>query len=220
MIKKMILMLLWLSAFLSYGQTDGIEWGMFGGVNYSGLMGSGLKEFAIDGKSRAAIGLDVGLRLKQPLGDRWGFRHEVGFNMLNTKVELKEKEAYTSQLRRMTVVVSPVNMVHRWRNLSLYGGPYFGFLTGASIQRLGSDGKKYRDKDIYGTAELEGDYMQKLDIGVKVGVDFSFSRLLGVTLQFARGIAPIMENAESKNQLSIYNQSGSIMLYYKIGKVQ
>lgn len=220
MIKKISLVLLWLSVFLSYGQTDKIEWEVFGGVNYSNLMGNGLKEFAIDGKSKANVGADLGTRLRQSLGERWGFRHELGINMLNTSVELGEQGVYTSQLRRMSVVVSPVNVFYKWGNLSLYGGPYFGFLTGASLQRLDEKGKKYREKDIYGTAGLEGDYMQKLDIGVKVGVDLSFSRSLGVTLQFARGMAPIIENTESKNQLGIYNQSSSFMLYYKLGKAQ
>lgn len=218
MIKRIGLLLLWLSVFLSYGQTEGIEVDVFGGVNNTSLVGKGLKEWTADGKAKAGYGFDVGLRLTQPLGEAWGFKHALALRMSTTTLELEDDVLYTSQLRRTAIHVAPVNVYYQWRSLTVYGGPHLGFLTGASLQRLDEQGHKYRDKDIYGTAELEGDYMQKVELGLQVAAEYSVTKTLGLRVQFVRGFTPIMENTEQKNQLRIYNQFGTLTLHYKFSK--
>lgn len=218
MVKRIGLLLLWLSVFISYGQTEGIEVGVYGGINSASLVGKGLKEWTADEKAKAAYGFDAGIRLKQPLGQKWGFRHELGFGMLTTKLALEDQVLYRSELRRAAIHVAPVNVYYQWGGLAVYGGPYLSFLTGASLQQLDEQGRKYRDKDIYGTAELAGDYMQKIDLGLTVGAEYALSKTLGLNVQFVRGFTPIMENTEQKNQLHIYNQFGSLTIHYKFSR--
>lgn len=217
-IGNVCVILLLASASISYGQSQEIRFELMGGGNMSTLKGGGLGEFAEGGKAKAGYGFDVGLRLKQPLVGNWLLSHAVVFSMKNMETDLATEaaEVYQSKFRRSSIDVYPVSLGYGQGPISLHAGPYIGLLAGASQERMGADGKKFRDKDVYGNSQLEGDYMQKLDVGVKVGLDVELSKSISLGAYFVRGLVPIVESAERKDQWRIYNQFGGLSLRFAL----
>lgn len=121
---------------------------------------------------------------------------------------------FASKLKRQSIDLFPASPSFYYKGLQVYAGPYVGILLNASIQRKDANGNLYTDKSFYGNGETQSNYSQKIDAGFVAGLNYELPNGINIGGKFIRGFIPLIENANTKQQWKIYNESFFVTVGY------
>ncbi|OUL61086.1 outer membrane beta-barrel protein [Flavobacterium sp. AJR] len=197
-------------------QQDGLTFGISGGINWTSLTGRDIDSLSNDGSQKSLIGQSIGITLDNKTSKYFGLKHELFYSqrIMSIKIDDGINPEFSSKFKRQYIDILPVSPTLYYKGLQVYAGPYLGVLLNASIQRKDADGNLYTDKSIYGSGEASSNYSQKMDAGFVAGLNYEFSNGINLGGRFIRGFVPIIENANTKQQLKIYNESFFVTIGY------
>ncbi|WP_082001822.1 outer membrane beta-barrel protein [Flavobacterium sp. KMS] len=197
-------------------QQDGLTFGISGGINWTSLTGRDVDSLSNDGSQKSLIGQSIGITLDNKTSKYFGLKHELFYSqrIMSIKIDDGINPEFSSKFKRQYIDIFPVSPTLYYKGLQVYAGPYLGVLLNASIQRKDADGNLYTDKSIYGSGEASSNYSQKMDAGFVAGLNYEFKNGINIGGRFIRGFVPIIENANTKQQLKIYNESFFVMIGY------
>ncbi|WP_409416252.1 outer membrane beta-barrel protein [Flavobacterium sp. PS2] len=197
-------------------QQDGITFGISGGINWTSLTGRDVDSLSNDGSQKSLIGQSIGITLDNKTSKYFGLKHELFYSqrIMSIKIDDGINPEFSSKFKRQYIDIFPVSPTLYYKGLQVYTGPYLAVLLNASIQRKDADGNLYTDKSIYGSGEASSNYSQKMDAGFVAGLNYEFKNGINIGGRFIRGFVPIIENANTKQQLKIYNESFFVMIGY------
>lgn len=198
-------------------QQDGITFGISGGINWTSLTGRDIDSLSNDGSQKSLIGQSIGITLDNKTSKYFGLKHELFYcqRIMSIKIDDGINPEFSSKFKRQYIDIFPVSPTLYYKGLQVYAGPYLGVLLNASIQRKDADGNLYTDKSIYGSGEASSNYSQKMDAGFVAGLNYEFKNGINLGGRFIRGFVPIIENANTKQQWKIYNESFFITIGYR-----
>lgn len=194
------------------------------GMLQSTLSGSDKSFLAVNEKMKSYYNYAIGIGVDNPIGNNWVLKHEVFFQNNGSKFKRKQiGEIYDSKLVMHSVRINPISIGYRTNQFIIFAGPYTNILTNASIVSLNNSGEKYKDHRIFGKKDDDQSrslYLQNMDFGAVLGIEyqFKFGAVLGV--QFSRGFVSIFDNAGYYENLEepistkdpkLYNQT--LMIY-------
>jgi hypothetical protein len=197
-------------------QQDGLTFGISGGINWTSLTGRDVDSLSNDGSQKSLIGQSIGITLDNKTSKYFGLKHELFYSqrIMSIKIDDGINPEFSSKFKRQYIDIFPVSPTLYYKGLQVYTGPYLAVLLNASIQRKDADGNLYTDKSIYGSGEASSNYSQKMDAGFVAGLNYEFKNGINIGGRFIRGFVPIIENANTKQQLKIYNESFFVMIGY------
>lgn len=169
--------------------------------------------------------MHVGIFLQNPLNKHFAFRHELNYIWKNFGVSLSDSVLgiYDTKLIAHYIELSPITLSFYSKGFSVFAGPYINALVSAHHKRLDSDGKKYKDKTVFGRPDIdesEDKYMQKIDFGFTVGADYQFKCNVVLGLRFSQGAIDIYQYANSyelgdtRHRIKIKNRGLGVFLGY------
>lgn len=189
------------------------------------------------------VGLDAICPLSGRLGLQAGLHFEIkdmdgevttkGYHM---KVNMDEDELeglYTGHVRqkvRQRMLTIPVQLTCALGSkVQLKAGPYLSLLFGKDFSGYAFDGYMRKDtptgtKVVMGDREGEwatydfSDDMRRLQMGVTVGIDWTFYRQLGLTADLNWGLTGIHHSSFKTVEQTLYPIYGTIGLFYTINK--
>ena len=202
--------------FKTSAQQDGLTFGISGGINWTSLMGKNIDSLSNDGSQKSFIGQSIGITLDNKTSKYFGLKHELFYSqrVLSIKIDDGINPEFSSKFKRQYIDIFPVSPSFYYKGIQVYAGPYLGVLLNASIQRKDADGNLYTDKSIYGSGEALSNYSQKMDAGFVAGLNYELSNGITIGGRFIRGFVPIIENANTKQQWKIYNESFFVTVGY------
>jgi hypothetical protein len=197
-------------------QQKGLTFGISGGINQTSLTGATIDSLSNGGYQKSSIGQTIGITIDNKTSKFFGFKHELFYSrrLMTLKIDDGINPEFSSKFKRQYLDLFPVSASFYYKGFQVYAGPYLGILLNTSIQRKDADGNIYTDKSIYGTGEAPSNYSQKMDAGFIAGINYEFSNGINLGARFIRGFVPILENANTKQQWKIYNESFFITIGY------
>ncbi|MEA9414839.1 outer membrane beta-barrel protein [Flavobacterium sp. PL02] len=197
-------------------QQGGLTFGISGSINWTSLTGRDIDSLSNDGSQKSLIGQSIGITLDNKTSKYFGLKHELFYSqrIMSIKIDDGINPEFSSKFKRQYIDIFPVSPTLYYKGLQVYAGPYLGILLNASIQRKGADGNLYTDKSMYGSGEASSNYSQKMDAGFVAGLNYEFKNGINLGGRFIRGFVPIIENANTKQQWKIYNESFFVTIGY------
>lgn len=197
-------------------QQEGLTFGISGGVNRTSLTGKNIDSFSNGGSQKSLIGQSIGITLDNKTSKSFGLKHELFYSqrVMSIKIDDGINPEFSSKFKRQYIDIFPVSPSFYYKGFQVYAGPYIGILVNASIQRKDANGNTYTDKSIYGTGEATSNYSQKIDAGFVAGLNYELPNGINIGGRFIRGFVPIIENANTKQQWKIYNESLFVTVGY------
>lgn len=210
-----------------------LTWGkirvaVMAGYTHSHFRGSDLAYLFADRKTNWLPGFHIGLAIHQPLIENFGLRHELIFSQRGAKVGLVDslQGRYSSSLKAYYLDLYPLSLTYQQAGFQAFIGPYLSVLSRATFQRMGENGKLKTDQSVFGSAgnregEKEQKYLQKLDFGFAVGLEYYFSKAFSLGLRYQHGFADIFQYANSYtngdakvDNIRIFNRSVMLSMGY------
>lgn len=197
-------------------QQTGLTFGIRGGLNGSLLNGQNIDSLSTGGAPKSLTGQTIGITLDNKISKYFGLKHEVFYSRKLMSLQLNDtlNGDYKSKLKRQYIELFPVSPAFYYKGIQLFAGPYIGILLNASIQHKDADGKLYTDRSFYGNGTAPSQYSQKMDAGFVTGINYEFSNGFNLGGRYIRGFVPLIENANTKEQWKIYNDSFFITIGY------
>lgn len=197
-------------------QQGELTFGISGGANRSSLNGRDIDSLSNGGSPKSLNGAVLGITLDNKMSKYFGLKHELFYNQRFTAIQLNDSinGVFKSKLKRQYIELFPLSPTFYYKRLQLYAGPYIGILLNASLQRKDAQGNLYTDKSFYGTGEALSKYSQKMDAGFVTGLNYGFSNGFNLGARYLRGFVPLIENANTKQQWKIYNESFFVTIGY------
>lgn len=197
-------------------QQEGLAFGISGGINQTSLISKNIDSLSSGGSQKNLIGQSIGITLDNKTSKSFGLKHELFYSqrVMSIKIDDGINPEFSSKFKRQYIDIFPVSPSFYYKGFQVYTGPYIGILLNASIQRKDANGNAYTDKSIYGTGEATSNYSQKMDAGLVAGLNYELSNGLSFGARFIRGFVPLLENANTKQQWKIYNESLFVTVGY------
>lgn len=197
-------------------QDEGLTIGFSGGTNWSSLNGRDVDSLSNGESPKSLIGQSIGITLNNKTSKHFGLRHEMFYSRRSMTIQISDtlNGAFKSKLKRQYIDLFPASPTFYYKGFQLYAGPYVAILLNASIQRKDTQGNLYIDKSFYGTGEALSKYSQKMDAGFVTGLNYEFSNGFNLGAKYIRGFVPLIENANTKQQWKIYNESFFVTIGY------
>lgn len=197
-------------------QQEGLTFGFSAGTNWSSLNGRDIDSLSNSGSPKSLTGQSIGITLDNKISKYFGLRHEIFYSRRSMTIHISDtsNSAFKSKFKRQYIDLFPASPTFYYKGFQLYAGPYVAILLNASIQRKDTQGNLYTDKSFYGTGEALSKYSQKMDAGFVTGLNYEFSNGLNFGARYIRGFVPLIENANTKKQWKIYNESFFITIGY------
>lgn len=197
-------------------QQEGLTFGIIGGANWTLLNGRDIDSLSIGGASEGLRGQSIGISLDNKISDHFGLKHELFYSRQLVTLQINDSinEIFKSKLKRQYIELFPASPTFYYKGIQLYAGPYIGILLNASIQRKDADGNLYTDTSFYGDGQALSEYSQKMDAGFVAGLNYEFSNGFNLGARYMRGFVPLIENANTKEQWKIYNESFFVTIGY------
>lgn len=211
-----IIFFLLLFVFKASAQKTGFTFGISAGINKSSLYGSNIDSLSTGGSAKSSNGATIGITLDNKISKYFGLKHEVFYSQKNITLQLNDSinGDFKSKLKRQYIELFPISPTFYYKGIQLYAGPYIAVLLNASIERKDADGNLYTDRSIFGTGQAPSQYSQKMDAGFVAGLNYEFSNGFNFGARYIRGFVPLIENANTKPQWKIYNESFFVTLGY------
>jgi hypothetical protein len=197
-------------------QQEGLTFGLTGGANGSSLIGRDIDSLSNGGSPKSLNGQSIGITLDNKTSKYFGFRHEIFYSRPSITIRISDtiNDIFKSKLKRQYIDLFPASPTFYYKGFQFYAGPYIGLLLNASLQRKDAQGNLYTDKSFYGTGEALSKYSQKMDAGFVSGLNYEFSNSFNLGARYIRGFVPLIENANTKQQWKIYNESFFVTIGY------
>lgn len=205
-----------------------VAFGIKAGYSNSNIYGKDIDFIFASKQTSHFSAFHAGIFADAKVGKFFSLKHELIINQRGAGVILNDSLLgdYDSKLAMLYLDLYPISPTFHYKNFQLYAGPYISMLVNASVQKKESNGTLYKDKSIFGEAgnnESEQQYLQKLDFGLNVGIEYQFSFGLLVGLKYTRGLTDIFQYANSytfddpkTGKIKIFNQSLLFSLGYKL----
>lgn len=193
----------------------------------SKLKGDDVKDLAIDGKIDHRNAFFVGVSVDNSIGTYFGLKHELYYQNYGAKFKRElEDHTFDATLEMHSLRLNPISPTFKVGGLQVYAGPYINMLLYSSITAVDEEGKTYKDHGIFGSTEDDQEdskYLQKMDYGVTVGIEYQFKFGMVLGIKYTKGFASIFDNANTfgvdKNKgmkdIKIYNQTFGLYLGYR-----
>ncbi|WP_406843424.1 outer membrane beta-barrel protein [Flavobacterium soyae] len=197
-------------------QQERLTFGISGGINWTSLIGKNIDSLSSGGSQKNLTGQSIGITLDNKTSKYFGLKHELFYSqrVISIKIDDGINPEFSSKFKRQYIDIFPVSPSFYYKGFQVYTGPYIGVLLNASIQRKDANGNTYTDKSIYGTGETTSNYSQKMDAGFVAGLNYELPNGLNFGARFIRGFVPLLENANTKQQWKIYNESFFVTVGY------
>ena len=197
-------------------QQQGLTFGVSGGLNWTSLTGKNINNLSNEGYQKSSIGQTIGITLDNNISKYFGLKHELFYSrrFILIKIDDEINPEFTSKFKREYIDIFPASPSFYYKGFQVYAGPYLGMLLNASLQHKDVNGNTYTDKSIYGTGEVTSNYSQKMDVGFVAGLNYELPNGLNFGARFIRGFVPLLENANTKQQWKIYNESLFVTMGY------
>jgi len=191
--------------------------GIKAGVSQSTLYGEDVSDISNDGLVTPFLGFHAGIHAHSTISDYLWLKHELFFQQMGAIITINHKDgAYTSTLRTELLTLFPASVALHWNGLQLYGGGYMSMLINANIRRKDSTGAFKDDDSIFGnpteTTE-DNKYLQKIDAGIVVGVEYEFAFGLNIGIRYTQGFVPVFDNAN----VHTFGQDKPVIGIYRSG---
>ena len=187
----------------------------------------------------------AGVDAMYPLSDKFGLQLAVHYEIkdmdgevttkgYHMKVKMDDDELeglYTGHVRqkvRQRMCTIPLQLTYELsKNVQLKAGPYLSLMLARDFHGYASDGYMRKDdptgvKVVMGDKEGEwatydfSDDMRKCQLGVAVGVDWTFYRQLGLSANLSWGLTGIHHSSFKTVEQTLYPIYGTIGFFYKI----
>lgn len=215
---KKIYIILFLFCFLLKvnAQETGLTFGISAGINESSLNGQNVDSLSTGGAPKSLTGQTIGITLDNKISIYFGLKHEVFYSLKLMSLQLNDtiNGDYKSKFKRHYVELFPISPAFYYKGIQLFAGPYIGILLNASLQRKDADGNLYTDTSLYGNGTTPSKYSQKMDAGFTAGLNYEFSNGIHLGGRYIKGFVPLIENANTKSQWKIYNESFFLTIGY------
>jgi hypothetical protein len=209
-----ILMLVF-SAHLVLAQNGMTRLGFKVGVNQPQLWGNDVNS-TFNSPTSDMVNFIAGLSVNSKTGKYFWLKHDIQYSKKFITVQMNDivNGNYASKFKRHYIEIYPVSPAFHFKGFQLFAGPYVGVLLNASIQRKDATGRLYDDSTIFGTPVQNSNYAQKFDYGYVLGVEYEFPFGVNLGFRYTKGFVPVIEDAQSQQQLSIYNNFTSLTVGY------
>jgi hypothetical protein len=191
--KAFILILLAFSSTTIFGQTGGIK----GGANFANFYTEDINDVNLK------LGLNLGLWHQSADGH---FQTELTFS--NKGSEVVDNDLFgTGRYRyNFNYLEVPLLFVGHVENLNIHFGPYFGFLVGANIKKIDSNGS------VNSITTLDRDDFNALDYGLSggIGIDFDESQ---IGLRYNYGLREVGKSGASFGGAGNNAKNAALQLY-------
>jgi len=197
-------------------QQGELTFGISGGINKSFLNGSDIDSLSTGGSAKSSTGAVIGITVDNKISKHFGLKHELFYGQKLMTLQLNDSinEGFKSKLKRQYIELFPASPTYYYKGIQLYAGPYIGILLNASIQRKDTNGNLYTDRSFYGTGQAPSKYSQKMDAGFVTGLNYEFPKGFNLGVRYIRGFVSLIENANTKPQWEIYNESFFVTIGY------
>lgn len=215
--KKIYIILFLLCSLLKVNaQETGLTFGISAGINGSSLNGQNVDSLSTGGAPKSLTGQTIGITLDNKISKYFGLKHEVFYSRKLMSLQLNDtiNGDYKSKFKRQYIELFPVSPAFYYKGIQLFAGPYIGILLNASLQRKDADGNLYTDTSLYGNGTTPSKYSQKMDAGFTAGLNYEFSNGIRLGGRYIKGFVPLIENANTKPQWKIYNESFFVTIGY------
>lgn len=197
-----------------------LSYGLKAGYSRFTIAGAGLSEFSTGGKPLYLGGYYFGIELNTKLNKFLSIKHELSILQKGAILKMAEdstSSAFDSKYKNVYLDLAPFSLSFQLERLQIFAGPYAGVLLSSSIQRKNESGALYTDKSIFGDAKQTGNYTQKLDVGLLVGLGYALKNGLNIQARYAHGLTPLIEHTErNDSQWKIYNRGFSFTFGYTL----
>ncbi|MDL1914297.1 MAG: PorT family protein [Bergeyella sp.] len=205
-----------------------VYWRVKAGLNISDIGGEDIDYIFLDNRTRNKMGYMLGACAYTWFSKKWGLSHGLSLNQRNIGVNISDKinGKYSTIFREHYIEMAPITAMYHIRDFKVFAGPYVSTLVAASIDRKDKEGNVYKDTSIFGSAdnnEEESRYMQKLDYGFELGVDYDINSKMSLGATYNLGFADIFQYANSytngsgkTDRIRIYNRGFVFTLSYKL----
>lgn len=197
-------------------QQEGLTFGISDGLNSAYLTGKNIDNLSNDGYQKSTIGQAIGITLDNKTSKYFGLKHELFYSRRFMTIKINDgiNPEFTSKFKRQYIDIFPASPSFYYKGFQVYAGPYLGVLLNTSVQHKDANGNTYTDKSIYGTGETPSNYSQKMDAGFVAGLNYELPNGINIGGRFIRGFVPLIENANTKQQWKIYNESFFVTIGY------
>jgi outer membrane immunogenic protein len=187
-------------------QQTGIMFGLGSGINIAGIRAHNLQ---LPGSPQTLVGVRGVLFAEIPMAEGFSLQPEFSFDQLGWQYHGEDpysagQIADVSISMQYLFVTALPKYTFPQTNFSVYIGPGYGFLLGATL--TGYNNHTQNVKDVY----KSGDF-----VGV-MGMDYFLSMGIGLSARFTTGLSNLINEAEQDE--SVHNYSISFTLCYKIQK--
>lgn len=206
---------------------DDLRWGIKAGANYYNLYGKEIDFIFANKEATYKASFHVGAFVDTRLSNKFGLKHELLFNQRKVGISLLDAtdKSYTSTMTRNYLDLMPASLTFQQGGLQLFAGPYISALLGANVKRKDENGKWYSDKEIYGDGandESKTRYLQKLDFGLNLGMEYYFKNNLSLGARYLHGFTDLFQFANSYTHessktdvIKIYNRGWMLSCGYR-----
>lgn len=203
-----------------------VSFGIKAGLSYSTLYGKEIGYVFAENKATYEPGYHFGVIVDNKIGKKFWLKHELIFNQKIVGIKLSDSinDKYSSKLKMSYLELQPFNAAFQSKGFQVYAGPYISVLLGAQIQRKDNNGNIFTDHSIFGTAnnnESENKYLQKLDFGINIGLEYQLPIGLSMGAKYTHGFTDIFQYANSysngntkTDNIKIYNRGWMISVGY------
>lgn len=159
---------------------------------WSNLSGQDLYKLSNNSEFESLSGAVSGVYLTNKISKIIYLRHEIYYSKRYLNIKFLEPSNYifTSNMKRQYVDLFPLNAVFQYKGFQFYTGPYFGFLTAATIQRKDTLGKVYVDRSFYYEKSSANMRPNKIDVGLVAGIEYEFKVGLNFGVNIIKGFVP------------------------------
>jgi hypothetical protein len=207
------------------------SFGLIAGFTQASIYGNQIDSLSSNGKSSAIPGFHVGLTANSMLGKYFWLKHAIIFTQKGAGIFLHDSAngTYSTTLRTMYLDLFPVNPTFHYKGFQVYAGPYLGILLDANLRKKNANGSFENDRSIYGSGynnQSGSRYLQKIDFGFNVGLEYEFKCGFNVGVRYTRGYAELIDWAQSitvrpltdPTKINIYTQYINVSVGYSFMK--
>ncbi len=209
-----------------YGQGE-TKIGIKAGFTSANVYGPDVNQLSSGGSPAALNGFHFGLFINSKIGKHFWIKSEVLTVQKGGVLQIKDKwgQQYSGNFKSQYIDVYPISPTFHYKGFQLLAGPYVSMLLSASIQQKDSLGILHTNSSIFGSAPPLSNYMQKLDAGFVVGIEYELKWGISIGGRYTQGYVPLIENAAAilkanapeLPQQKIFNKSLSVSLGYSFG---
>lgn len=203
----------------------GAVFGIKGGITQSDYYGPDINTYFASSKTTPVLGFHVGVNVNTEISDCFWLKHELIITQKGAGVSVNDSinGTYTTKLKTYSLDLFPISFSYHKKGFQVFAGPFASMVFAGNIIRKDEHGKLFKDKTIYGDSRQFEDtskYLQKLDYGLNIGLEYEFKNGLTIGARYVRGRAEVLDYANKNtlhdrvNKYRIYNHYFNISIGY------